>query len=495
MRIKKILFLSDYKKFQAGDKVFFDTKRIISLVGQNGSGKTTIMSILSNFFYNLERYDEKIKFDVEIQYSIADSTGVFDISIKHQNNLVEISINGSEYNIVIPRTVSNQVSYKSLKEKFHLSSFEINDRFLDISDIKRYLPSNILGSVFSIHGEYPDDRNHNYIGELKHISHNFPLERLFGHNHWSVGNISLGILDIIQERKLFEKTFDLKWTRRIRIYDKQNEDISKDDSTEVGYWRKVNLTDAALMRKRIEEEKTTKFKDGLFINDIEFLKSDGRKITLNSMSAGEKFLFLRIMNLVNLSKENSLILIEEPELFLNPVWQRNYIDLLLSLFEQNCQVIFATHSPYILEGAKSLEVESYIFHRDTNTLDRIDLFHTSLEGSINFISYQAFGILSNALHIELFTILQIEAGGLKQLSKKLLQIKGMEKIIHTSTLKYGQVKVGDLVEEAIPVYIRNIIHHPEEEARSYGDTTLERSIKVLASLVCDGDKIIHLNKP
>jgi len=169
--------------------------------------------------------------------------------------------------------------------------------------------------------------------------------------------------------------------------------------------------------------------------------------------------------------------------------------LLLSLFEQNCQVIFATHSPYILEGAKSLEVESYIFHRDTNTLDRIDLFHTSLEGSINFISYQAFGILSNALHIELFTILQIEAGGLKQLSKKLLQIKGMEKIIHTSTLKYGQVKVGDLVEEAIPVYIRNIIHHPEEEARSYGDTTLERSIKVLASLVCDGDKIIHLNKP
>lgn len=51
-------------------------------------------------------------------------------------------------------------------------------------------------------------------------------------------------------------------------------------------------------------------------------------------------------------RENSLILVDEPENSLHPNWQRSYMPELYSCLEgfNNCQVIVATHSPLIASG-------------------------------------------------------------------------------------------------------------------------------------------------
>jgi predicted ATP-binding protein involved in virulence len=53
--------------------------------------------------------------------------------------------------------------------------------------------------------------------------------------------------------------------------------------------------------------------------------------------------------------DNSIILIDEPEISLHPEWQQRYINLLMNTFEgfYNCKFIIATHSPLVISNLKS----------------------------------------------------------------------------------------------------------------------------------------------
>ena len=52
-----------------------------------------------------------------------------------------------------------------------------------------------------------------------------------------------------------------------------------------------------------------------------------------------------------LNPENSIILIDEPELSLHPKWQQRIVDVYRKIGENN-QIIIATHSPHILGSVK-----------------------------------------------------------------------------------------------------------------------------------------------
>ena len=87
-----------------------------------------------------------------------------------------------------------------------------------------------------------------------------------------------------------------------------------------------------------------------------FTNSSGKKFGINELSSGEKQLFLRTLAIKMLEPENSIIMIDEPELSLHPRWQQKIIDVYKKIGKNN-QIILATHSPYILG---SVEKESII---------------------------------------------------------------------------------------------------------------------------------------
>ncbi len=87
-----------------------------------------------------------------------------------------------------------------------------------------------------------------------------------------------------------------------------------------------------------------------------FTDSSGKKFGINELSSGEKQLFLRTLAIKMLEPENSIIMIDEPELSLHPKWQQKIVDVYRKIGKNN-QIILATHSPHILG---SVEKENII---------------------------------------------------------------------------------------------------------------------------------------
>lgn len=230
---------------------------------------------------------------------------------------------------------------------------------------------------------------------------------------------------------------------------------------------------------------------------IIFLDNLQNEVNMSSFSTGEKQIIFRIGNLLkNLNNlENAIILIDEPETSLHPKWQKKYIRFLLDTFDGlDIQFIIATHSPYILQGIR--EGESVAIKVDRNRTDeganaileigeKIGYYPNSLNNpSINLINYLAYGIVDELLHIELFTALEVKNNvnynGLKNIlnSNPIISQKS-----HIATVRYGGVNIGDSITEALPVYIRNSLHHPDEIARTYSQEELEESINIMLSLI------------
>ncbi len=82
---------------------------------------------------------------------------------------------------------------------------------------------------------------------------------------------------------------------------------------------------------------------------IVFVSKSGRTIPIEKLSSGEKNNFILFYELIFECKDNSLILVDEPEISLHVAWQNQYISELNDICEiKNLQGIVATHSPDIV---------------------------------------------------------------------------------------------------------------------------------------------------
>lgn len=89
---------------------------------------------------------------------------------------------------------------------------------------------------------------------------------------------------------------------------------------------------------------------------VEFVEF-GRTSTLNTLSTGEKQIVFRagflLQNLLAVSE--GIVLVDEPELSLHPEWQTRIVDFYVALLSdaqgRHPQIIFSTHSPFIVHGA------------------------------------------------------------------------------------------------------------------------------------------------
>lgn len=91
---------------------------------------------------------------------------------------------------------------------------------------------------------------------------------------------------------------------------------------------------------------------------VSFKSINGTEIPLTLLSSGEKNNFIMFFELIFNCDEGTTILIDEPEISLHVLWQREFIDELLDICEiNNLQAIVATHSPIIVGEHTELMIE------------------------------------------------------------------------------------------------------------------------------------------
>lgn len=100
-----------------------------------------------------------------------------------------------------------------------------------------------------------------------------------------------------------------------------------------------------------------------------FRNSFGKEFDINGLSSGEKQLFLRGLSLKFLEINNSIILIDEPEISLHPEWQQRIIKVYENIGTNN-QLIIATHSPHIVGDIRAEQLR--ILVKDKNGVSLFD---------------------------------------------------------------------------------------------------------------------------
>ncbi|MBC2849880.1 AAA family ATPase [Cetobacterium sp. 8H] len=124
----------------------------------------------------------------------------------------------------------------------------------------------------------------------------------------------------------------------------------------------ISNTEEDLTGKEVREKVAKEINDIFSILDLDiklqglsrdersmpiFSNSIGEEFDINDLSSGEKQLFVRTLAIKMLEPENSIILIDEPELSLHPKWQQKILEVYKKIGKNN-QIIIATHSPHIL---------------------------------------------------------------------------------------------------------------------------------------------------
>lgn len=405
MIIKSIKFLSDYKQFKENSEFLFSSgenknmpKAFFSiLVGRNGSGKTTLMSLISSLFYNLERYNRKIVANFELRYVIKNKN----ITIVHLNNLIRVSVDGKFDNI--------QLVPKRSAVIFDYSMINKDEQYIKYDLFHEYVPESVILSTFSLHGEYPSSRRGNYMGN--HIIEDKSITSIYGVNHWRLGSISNGIfrfiklfIEIEDEITQLLKLFDLEFMGSVKCKN-QGEDPK---------WIEVNPD-------WLDSDEYGRYYE--YFNDIKF-KKNGRILTLYNMSSGEKMLLLRSISILDSIKNNSIVIIEEPELHLDQVWNRQLISLFKILFKKyKCHIIIATHD-YSLINSVSKD----------NLLFLVDGKSTEINGNTFLASYDE---LFSILYGDKFRRNEVENKFLESLSgKSVNQLNTDFEMLGNSIYKY-----------------------------------------------------------
>lgn len=192
-------------------------------------------------------------------------------------------------------------------------------------------------------------------------------------------------------RKIIEKEFNHPETREDIYYlleriERQNIDDFiwlEMDGYSFEALEKFSLINLFLWEAKLEKLK--------IITSIEvFLTKNNQLISLLNASSGELSLITSIVYLATIiTKNNTVILIDEPENSLHPKWQREYVKHLLDIFYlYQPKIIIATHSPIIINGAEIDVENSKIFRAKNFELNLIDKDPKNIEE----LYYELFGI-------------------------------------------------------------------------------------------------------
>lgn len=329
MRLNK-LHLENYRGFKGEHNIEFPDSSIISIIGVNGAGKTSILDAIST---QLERLV------AEFHPLLGRSKNAFskqDITINKEYSLIECTV---ERNQIELKVSSNQ------KRSFQ--------RAINIVDGGGKLPSFISGKEQIIPILIYYQTNRSFLdGAKKDYSEIFSGDSKF-----------IAYKDAFNPHINYKQIFTW-YLQQINI--QNNEKVKRGDlsyslPTIISITEAINtflnsLDDSSLKNASIDVSQYDN-------NQVLVIEKGGINLEFNQLSAGEKMIIGMVLDIAyRMSVANpkikvplltdGIILIDELELHLHPKWQMSVLNALSRTFP-NIQFIVTTHSPLVINQLKN----------------------------------------------------------------------------------------------------------------------------------------------
>ena len=353
MKIRKISFNNN----PILGSVIFDftdasghTVDTIILAGENGCGKSYLLSFLNTYNPGMRAKDLGFCLEVEVEFSDDD------IRRLHGNKDFE--------NVLGYRYAGNYVTFvhdTSFKDDNSRAKFVNRDGRNDI-ELAFYFSyeSSVYKSVLS-------DVEINFNPNQVHYTTSSNLDSDIQVSTRSSQNLATEIKQLLV-------------------------DINELDNDELAAWvdsHRGQIPDDSVLHKRVRRftnafDKMFPYKHFVGINNkdnnkLVLFEEFGKQMEIGQLSSGEKQIVFRGGFLLrNLGTINgALVMVDEPELSLHPKWQLTILSFLKSLFtdekgNQTSQLIVATHSPFIL-------------HNDTRANDKVIVMQKNNKGEVKIL--------------------------------------------------------------------------------------------------------------
>lgn len=329
------IIIKEWRQFELVDLKFH--KELTVLTGANGSGKTTILNLLSRHFgWNIElvsvpKKDEKRGILTYIAGLWSRLRGEREQQPKQQNSIGSITYSeGTAANLLVPDSVSqvyninieNQAQIKGLHIPSHRSALTYEKVESILKEPRT--TGQLISEYFSLtQGRYKGSGGRSPSYSIKEALISFAM---FGYG-------SVAVTPNLALKETFEKFQDI---------------LNSILPTEIGFERiEIRMPEVVLVTKT---------------GDFSF----------DAISGGMASLIDIAWQIYMFSKENEqfVVTIDEPENHLHPKMQRTVLPNLVRIFP-NVQFIVATHNPFIVGSVLDSNVYVLTFTEDNRVVSNL----------------------------------------------------------------------------------------------------------------------------
>lgn len=434
--MRKKYFKIEYLKFS--DKMFdeseielvkenqiYESNFINVIIGSNGVGKTQLLRVVAKIFMELEEYKKNNKLNRRDDY-----IKKYEVRYYIEGELFQILKQGSNIKIFKVHSKENNEEIGAeeliLPNKILVNSFLISDKFLfsknDNKSIYKYLgvrEASVLTNTTAIAKRVVSNiiegsNNKDFIKGLgtalefieveKHIklSYKLNLRKII-----FTGELTQNQFINIFNKKLEGRKTEPFWKKVfIELLNKKDElneivkvinSIAK-SANKKGYMDyDIDLVDISLNEKlKVELEYMTKLNSLDILATPVLMLKNKFSYTFNEGSSGETHILFLITNILSEIDNNSLLLIDEPEISLHPSWIIKFTTLLTNILNEykGCHVIIATHSHFILSDLEKKNSGIIILKKNKECVEINSCISNTYGWSAENILYEVFGVPS-----------------------------------------------------------------------------------------------------
>ena len=442
------------KSIKLTDNQIDINKNIITvIIGNNGSGKSRLLKTIC-YFHILSYLDERdiafpsyrndrnflsqVGFDTSIIFNINGETnkvGVTNYSKYGSNNIIDINANNNSYKkknvnkikkiIAISTSPFDKFPIMSRRNRMHFSASTKNYyRYFGARTENRnsedYLKSkfNQLGSSIISFFLGRDGKKANLIPLFNYLGLNttltlitsipFPLD-FVNDNNRDINETRKSILFFKNEEDpdvLSENEKNIINTAIEKFKNFISRDNNRYNRSETLNFT-IDINNISIIDDIYNDLSILSKYDLIEVSNIEFTKKENNKnFLLTDASSGELCTLFTIIAIAGEIDEDTIVLIDEPELSLHPAWQYSFMPLINSVFHgfNGCHFIIATHSPQIISSLE--KTNSFIVTMDdkeSKLYSASKYFHRSSDYQLakifNFPGYRNEYLLNEAIEL------------------------------------------------------------------------------------------------